>query len=78
VTFIYIENQRHDLDVNEITTEQLRNLGGIPGDNKIFKETPGDEPDPEVPLGPFKVHDGEKFYAVPPGTFGHQDDKRPG
>jgi hypothetical protein len=68
--FVYVENQRHDLTSNEVTAEQLRTLGGIPVDNKIFKETPGDQPDPEVESGPFKVHDGEKFYAVPPGSFG--------
>jgi hypothetical protein len=68
--FIYVENHRHDLPSNEVTAEQIRSLGNIPADNKIFKETPGDAPDPEVPAGPFNVHDGEKFYAVPPGTFG--------
>jgi len=69
-TFIFVENQRHELTGDEITTAQIRSLGNIPADNRVFRETPGDEPDPEVPTGPFKVHEGEKFYAVPPGNFG--------
>lgn len=68
---IYIENQRHDLPSDEVMAADLRQLGNIPADNKVFRETPGDEPDPEVPAsGAFKVHEGEKFYAVPPGVFG--------
>src|SRR5438552_17538331 len=70
MTFVYVENQRHDLATDELTAEQIRSFGNIPADNKIYRETPGDAPDPEVPVGPFKVHDGEKFYAVPPCTFG--------
>jgi hypothetical protein len=69
-TFVYVENQRHELPSNEVTAEQLRQFGNIPADNKVFRETPGDEPDPEVPASPFHVHEGEKFYAVPPGNFG--------
>ena len=69
-TFIFVENQRHDLPGDEVTAAQIRSLGNIPDDNRVFRETPGDEPDPEVPSGPFKVHEGEKFYAVPPGNFG--------
>lgn len=70
-SFIYIENQRHDLSNDEVSADEIRHLGNVPADNKIFRETPGDEPDPEVPgSGMFKVREGEKFYAVPPGTFG--------
>ncbi len=70
-TFIYIENQRHDLPTEETSAEEIRRLGNIPPDNKIFREIAGDEPDPELPpSGLFKVHHGEKFYAVPPGVFG--------
>jgi len=69
--FIYVENQRHDLTSDEIDATEIRRLGNIPEDNKIFRETPGVEPDPEIPTDrKFKVHEGEKFYAVPPGTFG--------
>ena len=74
--FIYVENQRHDLASDEIDPTEIRRLGSIPDDNKIFRETPGTEPDPEIPSGKFKVHEGEKFYAVPPGTFGDDDDRR--
>jgi hypothetical protein len=70
-TFIFVENQRHELHSNEVDGEELRRLGNIPPDNEIFRETPGPEADPPIPQGRFKVHDGEKFYAVPPGTFGH-------
>jgi Prokaryotic E2 family E len=69
-TFIYVENQRHELASDEVTAEQVRQLGNIPADNKVYRETAGDEPDPEVSGGPVHVHEGEKFYAVPPGTFG--------
>ncbi len=70
-TGIFIENVRHELSGDEINAIEIRQLGNIPVDNRIFRETPGDEPDPEVPgQGNFKVHEGEKFYAVPPGTFG--------
>jgi len=68
--FIYVENQRKDLQGDEVTTELIRSLGNIPADNGVFRETPGDDPDPSVPSGPFKVHRGEKFYAVPPGNYG--------
>jgi hypothetical protein len=71
MAFVYIENQRQDLSGDEISAADIRRLGNIPADNRIFRETPGDEPDPEVPTtGEFKVHEGEKFYAVPPGVFG--------
>jgi hypothetical protein len=70
-TAIFIENVRHELSGSEISAIEIRRLGNIPADNRIFRETPGDEPDPEVPSeGNFKVHEDEKFYAVPPGTFG--------
>ena len=76
-TFIYIENQRHDLPNDEVSAGEIRRLGSIPDDNKIYRETPGIEPDPEIPAeGNFRVHDGEKFYAVPPGTFGRSYDCR--
>jgi hypothetical protein len=72
--FIYVENQRHDLSSDEVDAAEIRRFGNIPDDNKIFRETPGANPDPEIPAGRFKVHDGEKFYAVPPGTFGAGDE----
>ena len=75
VHFIYVENQRHDLPTDEVDAAEIRRLGSIPDDNKIYRETAGTEPDPEIPLDrPFKVHEGEKFYAVPPGTFGGGDE----
>ena len=75
--FIYVENQRHDLTSNEVTAAEIRRLGSIPDDNKVYRETPGVQPDPEIPgEGHFKVHEGEKFYAVPPGTFGSTHDSR--
>lgn len=67
---IFVENQAHEIESNEVTAAQIRSLGNIPADNRVFRETLSDEPDPEVPTGPFKVHEGEKFYAVPPGNFG--------
>ena len=70
-TFIYVENQRHDLTSEEVDATEIRRLASIPDDNKVYRETAGTEPDPEIPTtGRFKVHEGEKFYAVPPGTFG--------
>ncbi|MEO8897876.1 MAG: E2/UBC family protein [Candidatus Dormibacter sp.] len=69
-TYIFVENQRHELHRDEITAAQIRALGNIPDDNHVFRETPGDDPDPEVPAGSFEVREGEKFYAVPPGNFG--------
>jgi hypothetical protein len=75
--FIYVENQRHDLESDQIDAAEIRRLGNIPEDNKIFQETPGIEPDPEIPADhPFKIHLGEKFYAVPPGTFGSRHGRR--
>lgn len=76
-TFIYVENQRHDLASDEVSAAEIRRLGSVPDDNKVYRETPGVEPDPEIPAeGQFKVHEGEKFYAVPPGTFGGTRDRR--
>lgn len=76
--FVYIENQRHDLPTDDIDAAEIRRLGSIPEDNKVYRETPGKDPDPEIPgEGRFEVHEGEKFYAVPPGTFGGgRDDRR--
>jgi hypothetical protein len=74
--FIYVENQRHDLASDEVDAAEIRRLGSIPDDNKVYRETQGIEPDPEIPDGKFKVHEGEKFYAVPPGTFGCGHDCR--
>jgi hypothetical protein len=68
---IYIENQPHELEGDDVSAEQIRSLGGVPADNKVFRETAGDDPDPEIPpVGKFEVRHGEKFYAVPPGVFG--------
>lgn len=68
--FIYVENQRKDLQGDEVTAELIRSLGNIPADNGVFRETPGDDPDPPVPSGSFKAQRAEKFYAVPPGNYG--------
>jgi len=68
---IYVDNRPYRVETDDITGAGLKVLAGIPSDYQLFKEVPGDEPDPGIRDDQvIELHRGEKFYAVPAGTLG--------
>jgi|tagenome__1003787_1003787.scaffolds.fasta_scaffold20964670_2 hypothetical protein len=70
-TNIQIDHHHFQLDSEEITGEQLKALAGVPLANLLFREVrgPGDD-EPIQNETVVHLHDGDKFYDMPPGTFG--------
>lgn len=68
---IFINDVRHVAPEEEITGAALKELGGVPPGNRLFKEEPGSHPD--TPIGDDEVvhlKNADKFYDLPPGTVG--------
>ena len=74
--FIYVENQRHDLPSDEVDAAEIRRLGSIPDDNKVYRETPAIEPDPEIRRWQVQGPRGREVLRRSPGTFGCGHDCR--
>jgi hypothetical protein len=54
-----------------ITLDEIRRLGSIPSDHRVYAETPGPEDDREVlPGDVIDVHRFRKFYSVSPAISG--------
>jgi hypothetical protein len=69
---IIIDHREYTVHVTEMTGAQLKALAGIPHANLLFLEVRGpgeDEPIPNDKL--VHLRDGEHFYDMPPGNFGH-------
>ena len=62
-----------DLGQTEMTGAQLKALAGIPETNLLFLEVHG--PGEDEPIANDTVvhlRDGERFYDMPPGNFGSE------
>ncbi len=66
---IFVNNKPLRTSEHSLTGNQLKQLAGVPSDNELFvevgKETRAIGPDEVVHL-----HEGQRFRAIPPGTFG--------
>ena len=68
---IQINKNHYDTSSETMTGAQLKTLGGIPAGNKLFKEEHGKDPDRLINDGDsVPVHNGDKFYDLPPGVVG--------
>lgn len=68
---VEINAQNYEVTGDYITLEQIRQLGNIPADHKVYHEIPQPKDDPEVLAGQqIKLHKLEKFYSVSPAITG--------
>jgi hypothetical protein len=68
---IEIDHHHYQVHTHELTGAQLKALAGIPPANLLFREGPGNQDDqPIQDNAPVELHDGDRFYDMPPGTFG--------
>ena len=68
---VEINAQDYDVEGNHITLAQIKQLGNIPADHKVYHEVPEPVDDPEVIEGqPIPLHRLEKFYSVSPSITG--------
>ncbi|MCK1656653.1 multiubiquitin domain-containing protein [Bradyrhizobium sp. 151] len=66
---IFINDVAHTVQQPHLSGAQLRALGGIESDYQLFLEQPGDD----LPISndkSVKIDDGQRFYSLPPATFG--------
>ena len=71
---LFVDGRQYDWDKQYISGTELRALAGIASGVQVFLEEPGpDNPDrpvpPEVSIN-LDEPGVEKFYTVPPATFG--------
>jgi hypothetical protein len=72
ITNISINNAHYKLDVVDIAGAQLKELGGIPAANLLFREVHGHGEDEQIAdSSVIHLHDGDRFYDMPPGNFGN-------
>lgn len=68
---VEINAQEYQVEGNEITVAQIRQLGNIPSDHKVYHEIPQPIDDPEVTESTsIALHKLEKFYSVSPNIAG--------
>jgi hypothetical protein len=68
---IFINKNPIKAPKEEMTGLELKQLGGIPRGNKLFREEPGSHAD--TPISDDTVvslKNGDKFYDLPPGVVG--------
>ncbi|WP_128971662.1 multiubiquitin domain-containing protein [Bradyrhizobium tropiciagri] len=66
---IFINDVPHTVHQAHLSGAQIRALGGIESDYQLFLEQPGDDlPIPNDKS--VKIEDGQRFYSLPPATFG--------
>ena len=66
---IFVNDVEHEVFVQAMSGAQIKALGNVPSDYQLFLEQPGED----KPIGDadsVKLHDGMKFFALPPATFG--------
>lgn len=66
---IFINDTAHIVHQPHLSGAQIRALGGIESDYQLFLEQPGDD----LPISndkSVKIEDGQRFYSLPPATFG--------
>jgi hypothetical protein len=68
---IVINDRPYHVHVEEMTGLQIKQLAGIPENNLLFRETHGPGDDEKIENNSVvQLHDGDKFYDMPPGNFG--------
>lgn len=68
---IQLDGRHYEVDVTEMSGAQLKALGGIPSANLLFREVHGPGDDEQIQDSTVvHLHDGDRFYDMPPGTFG--------
>jgi hypothetical protein len=68
---IQINKTHYEAASSDMTGLQLKALASIPAGNKLFKESPGKEPDQLIGDGDVvPLHNGDRFYDLPPGVVG--------
>ena len=68
---IIIDDKRYEVHTYELTGRQIKHLAHIPEANLLFRELHGPGDDELVQNDSVvHLHDGEKFYDMPPGNFG--------
>jgi Multiubiquitin len=68
---IAIDARHYEVNEHQMTGAELLTLAGIPEGNQLFREVSGRADDQPVRSDEtVKLHQGEKFYAVPVGNFG--------
>jgi Multiubiquitin len=66
---ILINDKEYVVEAKTLSGAQIKALAGIPAEYQLFLEQPGeDRPIPDATS--VKLHDGMKFYSLPPATFG--------
>ena len=65
-------NQKHiKVEGDRATGAIIKELGGIPAANLLFRESPGPKDDEAIADGAeVELHNGDRFYDMPPGNFG--------
>jgi hypothetical protein len=68
---IVIDNRHFQVNIEEMTGAQLKQLAGIPLANLLFLEVHGPGEDEQIQdTTVVQLHDGDHFYDMPPGNFG--------
>jgi hypothetical protein len=68
---IHINGKPHHVDRSEMTGAEIKALGDIPAQNRLFREVPG--PGDDVAIGDdetVELKSGYKFYDLPVGVHG--------
>jgi Prokaryotic E2 family E/Multiubiquitin len=68
---IFINDQRHEAPRPVMTGAEIKALGDIPPENRLFREVPG--PRDDVPVADDEVvelRNGDRFYDLPRGVHG--------
>jgi hypothetical protein len=68
---IFINDQRYEAPGEEMRGADIKALGGVPPQNRLFREVPG--PGEDVPISDeetVELKNGDKFYDLPRGVHG--------
>lgn len=68
---IQINKTHYEAPSPDMTGAQLKALGAVVAGNKLFKESPGKDPDQLInDVDTVHLHNGDRFYDLPPGVVG--------
>jgi hypothetical protein len=68
---IQIDERHFEAGAAEMTGAQLKALAGIAPANLLFREVHGPGDDEQIQDATVvHLHDGDRFYDMPPGNFG--------
>jgi hypothetical protein len=68
---IIINDKHYQVHTETMTGEHLKQLADIPPANLLFREVHGPGDDDQIQNDTVvHLHDGDRFYDMPPGNFG--------